>query len=560
MARKAVGPTKDQFLASLSGVYRSVAKEILATLSYPESTRGLLTHALALVAARIPDLRMTCPAAVARWESWENALPELHAKADALEGQSGFLPKSDPTKPNPWYNQHPAQVMLSFLHSDLAFCAPDGPTKFRINALRGMFLAAYAAERYANLRFEDLDTFCNEVRRIYAEKGAFRSYEHLIPGPDQRDTWLDVFDEVVRKRVSKPAYYGRNNTPGPFNWLWRLHALLRRLADAEWPPAVPVPKSGRSLPSLPATKLDLSEGAPSLNTEPDAGDLVTTALVAGTSRRRIGVATKYPATEEADTEALGPQRVSAVELASVSATEEVPIPQATALEARHTSWKTAREAQRLPWDWEQLNAIEIKICTDAVLAAAGEAEQLGAALAWFVLVTGQPLDAVLRFPWRSHELGGIFAKSMWLRVLPSPWKAFTPKGHHEGLVQHKAHVAFGLPLPLPGAIRRAIKASTPRKGHTVGKAFGVDAAGADAALRDFLGGIRFGSQRQARLQPGRLRRVLANIVMRMTQDKVLTYLVAGLPGEEPPTGVYYTAYPEMHLREAYTNAVRTMFP
>ena len=559
MARKAVGPTKDQFLASLSGVYKSIAKEILATLSYPENTRGLLTHALALVAARIPDLHMTCPAAAARWESWENALPELHAKADALESQSGFLPKSDSTKPNPWYKNRPAQAMLSLLHADVDFHASDEPTKFRINALKGLFLAAYAAERYGNLSFEGLDGFCNDVRRICSKEGEFRSYEHLIPGPDERDTWPDSLDAAIGKRATKPRYH-RGGVPASFNWVWELRALLRSLSDAKWSPAVPVPKSERSLPPLPVAKPDLPENKPSLIIEPDVNDVAMTPSTPRTSRRRIRVVTDYAALEEIDTEALGPQRASAIELESVPAAEEVPIPEATAREARHTSWKTAREAQRLPWDWDQLNPIEIQVLTGAILAATGEAEQLGAALAWFVLVTGQPLDAVLRFPWRSHELGGISPKAMWLRPLPSPWRAFVPKGHHEGLLQHTARITFCLPRPFPVAIKEAIKTSRRRKGHTVERAFGVDAAGADAALRAFLGGIRSGNQRQARLQPGRLRRVLANTVMRMTQDKVLTYLVAGLPGEEPPSGAYYMAYPVTRLQEAYTSAVVTMFP
>ena len=558
MARKAVGPTKDQFLASLSGVYKSVAKEILATLSYPESTRGLLTHTLALVAARIPDLHMTCPAAAARWESWENALPELYAKADALEGQSGFLPKSDSTKPNPWHNRHPAQVMLSFLHSDAAFCAPDEPTKFRINAFRGLFLGAYAAERYGDLRFYDLDSLCNHVRRAYSEKGGYPLDERFIPGPDKRDTWSDSLKEIMGKWAGGP-WYDRRGRPGSFNWLWTLRALLRRLSNVQWSPAVPVPKSERSLPPLPVAKPDLPENKPSLIIEPDVNDVAMTPSTPRTSRRRIRVVTDYAALEEIDTEALGPQRASAIELESVPAAEEVPIPEATAREARHTSWKTAREAQRLPWDWDQLNPIEIQILTGAILAATGDAERLGAALAWFVLVTGQYLDAVLRFPWRSNEWGGISPTAHWLRAIPSPPKAFAPKAHHLGLMPHMASIALCLPRPFPVAIKEAIKTSRRRKGHTVERAFGVDAAGADAALRAFLGGIRSGNQRQARLQPGRLRRVLANTIMRTTQDKVLTYLIAGLPGEEPPSGAYYVAHPATHLQRVYADAVGGMF-
>lgn len=561
MARKAVGPTKDQFLASLSGVYRPVAEEILATLSYPESTRGLLAHALALVAARIPDLKMACPAGTARWESWESALPELYANAVALERQSGFLPKYDPAIENPWFNQHPAQPMLSLLHSDAQFRAPNERTKFQLNALRGLFLASYAAERYGNLNFRDVDGLCNHVRYAYSdpETVEFQWCERIIPGPDDRDTWPDSLEEAIAKRATKPRYH-RGGVPAFFNWLQGLRALLRGLSAVEWSPAVPVPKSEQTLPPLPSEIPNPREDEPSLIIEPDVDDIAMTERAPRTSRRRIWIATKYPAIEEADAEALNPHRASAIELESVPAAEEVPILQATALEARHTSWRTAREAQRLPWDWEQLNTIEIHICTGAIAAATGGAEQLGAALAWLVLVTGQHLDAILGFPWRSNKVGGISPNGCWLRAIPSPSKAFTPKAHHDGLLEHAARIALCFPHPFPVAIQKLLKqfkgGSAPR---TVGKALGVDATEADAVLRAFLEGIRSGNQRQVRLQPGRLRRVLANTLMQATQDKVLTYLVASLPGEEPPSGVYYMAYPVTHLQKVYAAAVNRMF-
>ena len=400
MARKAVEPTTDEFVASLSGAYQSVAEEILSTLSFPQRTGGL-AYALALVVARIPDLKMTWSVGAARWESWENALPELHAKAVALECQSSVLPKCDPTTENPWFKRHPAQPLLSFLHSDATFRAPDEPTKFRLNALRGVFLGAYAAERYGDLSFGNLDDLCNHVRRAYSGKGAFPLGEHLIPGPDKRETWSDSLKEIMGKRTLKRRFHG-DGSPATFNWVVDLCTLLRHPPDVKWSPAVSVPKSERSLPPLPAEKLDPSEDEPSLIIEPDVDDVATTGPVPRTPRRRIRVVTDYAALEEIDAEALHPHITSAIELENVPAAEEAPIPKATAWEARHTSWRTAREAQRLPWDWEQLNPMEIQILTGAILAATGDAERLGAALAWFVLVTGQPLDAVLRFPWRSN--------------------------------------------------------------------------------------------------------------------------------------------------------------
>lgn len=47
--------------------------------------------------------------------------------------------------------------------------------------------------------------------------------------------------------------------------------------------------------------------------------------------------------------------------------------------------------------------------------------------------------------------------------------------------------------------------------------------------------------------------------MQITQDKVLTHLLAGLSIEEPPTGVYYVAYPLTVLQDIYAQAMARIF-
>lgn len=485
--------------------------------------------------------------------------------AKALEGQNQGRRKPRPPKANPWRTQSTRQPLLSVLFARLPDDTQDA-TKFRLAALKGMLLAAYYSKNHEGLDFKelgDLDSkelgdLCSKIRLSYSPKEgqplpSFNSLtDSLIPGPEQRENWLEALAKNMKECAPKPRFHvGRGGQlyPAEFNWLSDLRKLSQILSGLRWSDVVSEPNN--------ASDLIVQTDA-----EDDEDVDETGRPAARQSRRLIQEVTERTATADVAAEALNPESQSAVELESVLSGEEMPVPQATTLEVRHTNWKTSREAQRLPWDWRQLNSIEIGILTGAIAAASPDSGQpSGAALAWLLLVTGKHLDDVLAFPWLSDKPWAISPQGHWIRAIPVPPKAFAPKTRPSGLLEHTGRAVLKLPCPFPRAIEEAFDRSvrSASSARTVGEALGVDAADADLALRGFLGGIRSANNRYARLQPGRIRRVLANTVMQITQDKVLTHLIAGLPHEEPPTGVYYTAYPLRVIQNVYRKAMQRIF-
>lgn len=535
------------FLATLAGANKVVAKEILSTLSFPEQI-DRLGEALGAVEGHVPDMRMTCPSGIARWESWAVALPELREKAGALERESDAVPPTTRKNGNPWLRRSPPQPVLAFLWISLDSDPADEEAVFGLNALKGLLLAAYAAKALGKMTAsasENLDRLCGRIRRVYAgERHEYRSYAPLLPQAQDRDQWLTALEQARMP----PSRYSLTRTglavPAEFNWLDQARRLSESLSLVHWSDGAPKPSSGQ--PRIVEPR------------EEDAGD--GTMLTAHKPRFRVHAATARTPLADVDVEALDPEIESAVQLEGVAAGEESAAPLAAAIEVRHTNWKTGRDAQRLPWDWAQLNWIETRILTEAMARASEASAQLGAALAWLLLVTGQYLDAVLQSYWLSEAPGGFSRSGHWIRPIPIPDKAFVPNEAHRGLRRHVEYVELTLPV-FPAAIHAAMNRTAGSRDapKTVGEALGLDVNAADSILRRFLADVRAENSRRVRLQPGRIRRVLANTLMQVTQDKVLTHLLAGLSIEEPPTGVYYTTYNVTVLQDAYVQAMERIF-
>ncbi len=540
-------PTTKEFLATLTGTHKVVAEEILSTLCFPEQI-DRLGEVLAVVEGLTQDMLMTCPAGTERWKGWASALPELREKAGALERESGVSPPTTRTKGNPWLRGSLPQTVLALLWVWFDSGPPDEETTFRLNALKGLLLAAYAAKGLGKMKAGDpekLDPLSERIRQVYT--GRRREYHYhasFLPGTRDRDQWLKALEEV-RLPASRFNHMRTGfDVPGEFNWLSQVRRLSQSLSEVHWSDTVPRARSERVLFVEPP--------------EEDADDAL--APVAQKARRRIQTMTECTSTTDVDVEALDPETELAVELEGVATAEISAVPLATAIEVRHTNWRTGRDAQRLPWDWTQLNPIELKVLVAAIARAAGDSAQLGAALAWLLLVTGQYLDGVLGLLWLSEAPGGISRGGQWTRSIPVPEMAFVPGEDHDGLRRHIGQVELALPA-FPVAIQETVDrtVASQKVPRTVGEALGLDAAKADAALRTFLAETRSENGRRVRLQPGRIRRVLANTLMRITQDKVLTHLLAGLSVEEPPTGVYYLAYPLTVLQDTYAQAMARIF-
>ena len=150
-------PTTKEFLATLTGTHKVVAEEILSTLCFPEQI-DRLGEVLAVVEGLIQYMLMTCPAGIERWKDWASTLPELREKAGALERESGVLPPTTRTKGNPWLRCSPPQIVLAFLWIGFDSGPPDEETAFRLNALKGLLLAAYAAKAFGKMKAGDAET------------------------------------------------------------------------------------------------------------------------------------------------------------------------------------------------------------------------------------------------------------------------------------------------------------------------------------------------------------------------------------------------------------------
>jgi hypothetical protein len=542
-----VVPTTKEFLATLTGTHKVVAGEILSTLCFPEQI-DRLGEVLAVVEGLIQYMLMTCPAGIERWKDWASALPELREKAGALERESGVLPPTTRTKGNPWLRCSPPQIVLAFLWIGFDSGPPDEETAFRLNTLKGLLLAAYAAKAFGKMKAGDaetLDHLSTRIRQVYTGKRRkYRNYAPFLPGTRDRDQWLNALEQA---RLPTPRYHPTPTgfaSPAEFNWLNQVRRLSQSLPEVHWSDTVPCARSEHVLFVEPP--------------EEDADDAL--APVAQKARRRIQTMTECTPTADVDVEALDPETELAVELEGVATAETSAVPLATANEVRHTNWRTGRDAQRLPWDWTQLNPIELEVLVAAIARAAGNSAQLGAALAWLLLVTGQYLDDALGLLWLSEAPEGISRGGQWTRSIPVPKMAFVPGEDHDGLARHIGQVELALPA-FPVAIQETVDrtVASQKAPRTVGEALGLNAAEAAAVLRTFLAEARSENGRRVRFQPGRIRRVLANTLMQITQDKVLTHLLAGLSIEEPPTGVYYVAYPLTVLQDIYAQAMARIF-
>lgn len=226
-----MAPTTNDFLATLTETEKAVAEEILSALSFPEQIDGL-ADVLAVVESLIPDMRMTCPAGRVRWETWARALPALHANAAAFEPQTDGPPAK---KGNRRSSRGPRRTFLSFLRSANAL---DEETGFRLNALKGLLLAANAARALGKLKSSDcerLERLWRKIGSVYADTpDNYRWCEKYFPGTRDRDQWLKALEgRGIPKARYHPARRGRM-VPADSNWLndvlTRLWKRQRRLS------------------------------------------------------------------------------------------------------------------------------------------------------------------------------------------------------------------------------------------------------------------------------------------------------------------------------------------
>lgn len=253
---------------------------------------------------------------------------------------------------------------------------------------------------------------------------------------------------------------------------------------------------------------------------------------------------------------------------------ETPSDQPTQLSAvqshdvRYSNYRTAMDNQRLPWQWDCLNAHEIKAVRAALLASSKKpdatiSEKHGAFIVWLLLATGQTIEEILHFGLGRNQSNQntIVAGPIYIRRIVAPPHSFVPDPEQQShLNSHSPSVSLTLPRPFPTLVTELglidSNISLIKGQPTIGSCLNLDIEQAETAARLFLENYR---TRSFRLLPGRIRNALSKEIMRVTNDPVATHVLSGLPTDTPPSGVYYTSYSKERLEDIYAEAVASMF-
>lgn len=275
---------------------------------------------------------------------------------------------------------------------------------------------------------------------------------------------------------------------------------------------------------------------------------------------------KYPPTADGNVEGLPPAVLHVVPQSDTPIDEPAPLASLNAVAVQYTNYRTAMDNQRLPWSWDSLNRFEvgslITVLNDTTyLKNLSPQDNKAAFLIWLLLLTGKTVKEVLRFYLGEKKLqcdslmpGGV----IWRRYFRCPPHAFSPSPHQD-FVLEKTAAFMELPIspPLPTMLAEL---GLGKKAHfpecNLGTYINFDSSGAEKAIRQFLTQHR---TRDIRLLPGRIRRVLAQELMRITNDPVITHLISSLPTDMPPMGIYYTTYSADVLRQVYKDAISNIF-
>jgi hypothetical protein len=271
-----------------------------------------------------------------------------------------------------------------------------------------------------------------------------------------------------------------------------------------------------------------------------------------------------PAAAVSDAVGLAPESVHVVPQADTHSDQPTPPSSVQSLDVRYTNYRTAMDNQRLPWQWDCLNAFEIKAVRAALLDSSETqgtslSEKQGAFIVWLLLATGQTIDEILKFDLGLNQSNrsAIVSGPTYIRNVFSPPHSFVPKsGQQNHLQGFSSSVSLSLPCPFPALVTELGLVDsniTPIKSNsTIGACLNLDSARAEQAVRSFLDNHR---TRSFRLLPGRIRKVLSKEIMRVTNDPVATHILSSLPTDMPPAGVYYTSYSKEQLESIYAEAL-----
>lgn len=272
--------------------------------------------------------------------------------------------------------------------------------------------------------------------------------------------------------------------------------------------------------------------------------------------------------DEVDTLALDPDSLYVEPQGDTPADEPLPLPALESLDVRYSNYRTSMDNQRLPWTWGRLNHFEIAALREAILQTTNQYSTAtppsqGAFITWLMLSTGQGIEQILKISLSETRsaYGCLMSGPTYRRLIPTPPKAYKPSADEKTLLNaHSQYIDVLLAPPFPPHIFELGltngKVVPIEKFPTIGAYLKVDASDAEKCVREFLEGNR---TRKLRLLPGKIRLALATEIMRMSNDHVATHLISALPTDMPPSGVYYTTYSTLALRDIYQIALANIF-
>lgn len=524
----------------------AVTKEIIVVLNFPDDIL-LLDQTLSEV-LRLSPLLMRLDASRRKiWQEWADTIPAilqiLSQEVDRNFASGSVAKAGRKTHSNPWYGQFNIRPLLGLLAASLP--SDNKLHSVGLDAIKAIFLATSRRITVEKSQFKAkyLQHACDEFRR--SKGGRLNTYDDLD----------SVLDWLNRSNVIPPPTYYRTGGDA-FGHLRTLKSAWALLSNQD---SVSVPPDTDHLDAQIGKQTDSEVTGPVFRRlDPPEEDL---GPIPGSSRKKKPSLSPFfleldELPETAASNAVSePEFRKIVPAADCAHDEPAPSPAAASLEVRYTNYRSALDNQRLPWTWNKLNRIEL---AGLVKAIYDHQDSPGALYAWLILVSGQPLSSVLKW-----QVGENVAHSdcinfhfQWVHRMPVLPKAFSPRPEqHRFLHQSSPTLSIPLPKPIPFIAREFIyraKQKKPQQASSLLEILETSEEQTDFHLREFLSKIR--ADRKLRITPGRIRLALQTALMGISADSVLTYLLSGLDSDMPPTGVYYSAYSESDLVQAYAKA------
>lgn len=513
-------PTSEFLSLDCHKDYQEIAKEIIQTLAFPEDLDNLdltLNEVLKLLplVEKLDYQRRNV------WQAWSRSIPLILV---CLSKQEAFdKSKSQKNKPssrknnNPWYGKFDKCPLPSLLAEVVSEESAESA-----NMIKALLIAASRlciTDPNAQAALPYLGITCNDFRKRY------------IHGFPQRT--VEEFKEWINTVKIPPLSFGRSSRFIPdclghlrtIKKAWQLLSALP--SKSETPPGL-----FDEITNTEGNSDETSDQILPLVEKIDSDLGLDDVLTKSRSQRKtsrpffLKLEDAFQAESEVGDIAQEPEYRKIAPQFDCDHDEPSSSLSAQALGIRYTNYRTAIDNQDLPFGWNKLNKIEVAALVKAIFE---HQSAPGAAFAWLMLFTGQPLSNLVNYK-IGNKLSGfdyIDPNFNWMRRIPSPPHSYSPTDKQQNLLySNKEYICLPLPNPIPSLLLEACAGGTKLLANerpTLFQLLGVSDGEVEDQLRDFLAQVRL--DRRLRITPGRIRLTLQATLMTITADRVLTHLL-----------------------------------